>query len=65
MTRRATFREADLNRAVKVAEKHGWKVEIEGTKITLLPIDPDARLPSPDLTDSDFEARLAQWSRSA
>lgn len=65
MTARATFRQTELNRAIKAAAAVGWKVVIVDGAITLLPIDPDAPLPSPELTDSDFAARLAQWRRSA
>lgn len=65
MSARAAFRQADLDRAVKAASKAGWKVVIDDGRITLLPIDPNAPLPSPELTDSDWGARLAKWRRSA
>lgn len=57
MTARATFKQADLNRAVKAAVKRGWKVEIEGAKITLLP--PGAETASSPANDAERRMREA------
>lgn len=65
MSRRATFTAAELRRAQKVARETGCLLEVSGTTFRFLPIDPDATLPSPDLSDSDWAARLAQWRHSA
>lgn len=62
MTARATFRQADLNRAVKVAEKHGWKVVVEGAVITLLPNGPGAPLPSADQAEAEWDRALGLQS---
>jgi hypothetical protein len=62
VSRRAAFREADLNRAVKVAEKHGWKVVIEGDRITLLPSTPGAALPSADQAEAEWDRALGLGS---
>lgn len=62
MTQRATFRQADLNRAVKVAEKHGWKVVVEGSVITLLPNTGVTPLPSADQAEAEWDKALGLQS---
>lgn len=69
MTRRAAVTKAQLRRALDVLEERGLKVtEVvqTGDEIRLRLTDGSAApLPSPDLSDSDFAARLAEWRRSA
>ena len=62
MTQRATFRQADVDRAVKAAEKRGWKVVIQGDTITLLPITPGSILPSADQAEAEWDKALGLGS---
>lgn len=66
---RASVTKAQLRRVLDVLAERGQTVaEVlsEGGAIRMRLTDgTDAPLPSPDLTDSDWEARLARWSRSA
>jgi hypothetical protein len=65
MSARATFRQADLGRALKEAKKHGYEVVLENGSMRFLPIDPNAPLPSSDQSESDWRGKLAAWRRSA
>jgi hypothetical protein len=65
VTKRATFSQAELRRAMKAAREEGYRLEIDGTVMRFLPIDPNAPSLSPDQTDSDWSKKLAQWRRSA
>lgn len=62
MTQRAAFRQADLNRAVKVAEQRGWKVVIHGDTITLLPISPGSDVPSAEQAEAEWDRSLGLGS---
>lgn len=68
MKRRAVTK-AELRRVLDVLAERGLAVaEIvqQAGEIRLRLTDgTDAPLPSPDLTDSDWTARLAQWRHSA
>lgn len=68
MSRKAVTK-AQLRRVLDVLAERGKTVaEVisgHGEVRLRLTDGADAPLPSPDLTDSDFEARLAQWRRSA
>lgn len=64
-----TVSKATLRRVLDVLAERGKTVQEviqEGAMVRLRLTDgTDAPLPSPDLTDSDFEARLAKWRHSA
>lgn len=66
---RATVTKAQLRRVLDVLAERGLAVaEVlsEGAVVRLRLTDgTDTPLPSPDLTDSDFAARLTQWRGSA
>lgn len=62
MTQRASFRQADLDRAVKAAAKRGWKVVIAGDTITLLPDSGGAALPSADQAEAEWDRALGLGS---
>ena len=59
MSALARFRQADLNRAVKVATAHGLVVEVRGDVLRLVPLTTATEAPSP--TDP-LDAELAQWA---
>jgi hypothetical protein len=59
MSAPARFRQADIDRAMKAAAKHGYEVRLEGSTIRLLPISPGAvPTPTADEADSDWDKRL-------
>lgn len=62
MTQRASFRQADLNRACEAAERRGWKVVIQGDTITLLPITPGSDVPSADQAEAEWDKALGLGS---
>lgn len=69
MTKRATFRTADLNRALDVAEKRGlavasYEITPDGT-IRVLTAPPGSTPPSADQDDSAWAEAMGKWRRSA
>jgi hypothetical protein len=68
VTRRAVTK-AELRRVLDVLAERGQKVaevvQSAGEIHMRLTDGTDAPLPSPDLSDSDFAARLTEWRRSA
>lgn len=59
MTRRASFRQADLTRAIKAADAAGKRVEVVNGVIRFVALTESAATPSP--TDP-LDAELAQWA---
>jgi hypothetical protein len=59
LSRRAAFSQADINRAMKAAAKVGYRVEIEGGVIRLLPAHGATALPSPDSDSGE-----AAWDKA-
>lgn len=57
MTRRVTFTQAEINRAMKAAAPVGYEVRIEGDVMRLLPTTPDTAKAGDPL-----EAELAEWA---
>lgn len=64
MTRRAAFSQAEINRALKAAKAHGYRVAIEGDRMEFLPGEGGAGLPSAD-SDKAWDKALSKWRRSA
>lgn len=66
---RASVTKAQLRRALDVLAERGLRVaemvQAGGELRWRLTDGTDAPLPSPDLNDSDWAARLDQWRRSA
>lgn len=58
MSAPARFRQADLNRAVKVAIAHGLVVEVRGDVLRLVPLTQATEAPSPI---DPLDAELAEW----
>lgn len=59
MPRRASFRQADLTRAIKAADAAGKRVEVVDGVIRFVPLTESTAAPSPV---DPLDAELAQWA---